>query len=95
VKGIFDERSLSTSSITTASAITRESATVSSTRLPIDHEEAVRSSAARGSVGFFGSTAELRRARLSFGTIRDPLIGLEPELEERWEFDQTVPGDEP
>ena len=35
-----------------------------------ESEEAVRSNAARGSVGFFATTAEPRRARLSFGTIR-------------------------
>ena len=66
---------MSTSSTTTASAITRGSATGSSTRLSMDHEEAVRSNAARGSVGFFGTTAEPRRARLSFGTIRGIQIG--------------------
>jgi pimeloyl-ACP methyl ester carboxylesterase len=59
------------SSTTTPSAITKGSATGSSTRLAMDHEESVRSNAARGSVGFFGITAEPRRTRLSFGTIRD------------------------
>ena len=54
------------------SAITRGLATGSSTRLPMDHEESVRSNAARGLAGFFGSTVEPRRARLSFGTLRDP-----------------------
>lgn len=40
-------------------------------RVLIDSARAARSNAARGSVGCFGTTAEPRRARLSFGTIRD------------------------
>jgi transposase InsO family protein len=58
----------------TASAITRESATGSSTRLAMSYGEAVRSNAARGSVGFFDTTAERRRARLSFGTVRGGVL---------------------
>src|SRR5438132_802812 len=62
--------SASTSSTITASALTRGSATGSSTRLRANYEESVRSNAARGSVGFFGIIAELPRDRLSFGTVR-------------------------
>ncbi|MGH9893675.1 MAG: hypothetical protein ACREA0_17160, partial [bacterium] len=65
----FDGRYASTSSTTTPSATTKGSATGSSIRRSLP--KAVRSNAARGSGGFFDSTAERLRARPSFGTIRD------------------------
>src|SRR5262249_30429240 len=39
-------------------------------------QKTVGSSAARGSVGCFATTAERRKARLSFGTLRGPRRGL-------------------
>jgi transposase InsO family protein len=57
---------------TTASAITRELATGSSNRQSMNPDQAVRLNAARDSVGCFGTTAEPRSGRRSFGTVRRP-----------------------
>src|SRR4029453_1038999 len=67
----------------------------------MNSNQAVRSRAVRGSVGCFGSTAELRRARLSFGTIRGAegaLPGWAPEITpvlDRGRYPQRAPAHPP